>query len=420
MKILMCDVEGTIFKAEYRVDGVEYASTMWQPLARCLGEAAVEEEKQTHAKWKAGHYQNYTEWVKATVEIHRKYQLHVDDFNRLIEEAEYEDGVIEFFQGLNRREFIPVLVSGGFQELVGKAQRDLKINYGFGACEYIFHPDDGYLAEPRYTPCDFEGKFDYVKNLFSLFNLTKDDLIFVGDGKNDVHVAKKAALSFGINAHDELRQVVHHNVSSFREIALILKELERNLTRPASPSGPKELRKQEGRSVSVVQRQEHPLAAENAFLKDENKKIKQALNDLQGKLSRKGRVEDNELSILETDYLTLAARPLVQILDGVNVVLFGFQEEHDAYKYFASLHKNMRVIEGSKKTFRGDAMKHVDVIFIHRRYMGHSASWRAENLAMASVPYAILKREINNIERLENAMANVLARVSRLKDEAVP
>lgn len=35
-KLLVCDVEGTIFEAKYKIDGTDYASTMWQPLAHCL------------------------------------------------------------------------------------------------------------------------------------------------------------------------------------------------------------------------------------------------------------------------------------------------------------------------------------------------------------------------------------------------
>lgn len=48
MKLLVCDVEGTIFKAKFKIDGTDYPSTMWQPIAALLGEAAIEEERKTH------------------------------------------------------------------------------------------------------------------------------------------------------------------------------------------------------------------------------------------------------------------------------------------------------------------------------------------------------------------------------------
>ena len=43
-RFLVMDVEGTIFKASFRLHGVDYKSTLWQPIARELGDAAMEEE----------------------------------------------------------------------------------------------------------------------------------------------------------------------------------------------------------------------------------------------------------------------------------------------------------------------------------------------------------------------------------------
>ena len=57
-KLLVCDVEGTIFKAQYKIDGTDFASTMWQPLAKSLGEAAIDEERETHRKWESNEYNN--------------------------------------------------------------------------------------------------------------------------------------------------------------------------------------------------------------------------------------------------------------------------------------------------------------------------------------------------------------------------
>ena len=52
------------------------------------------------------------------------------------------------------------------------------------------------------------------------------DWIFIGDGKNDVEIAKLAPLSFGINAHEELAKIVTYNISSFEEIYEIIYKYE--------------------------------------------------------------------------------------------------------------------------------------------------------------------------------------------------
>jgi len=219
MKLLVCDVEGTIFKAKYKIDGTDYASTMWQPLAHCLGDDAIDEELATHQKWEGKEYDNYMDWVDATCEIHKKHKLTKKQFDGLIRSAEYMPGVEDFFRTLDRNKYIPVLVSGGFDELIHRAQHELNIKHGTAACKYNFNDGSGLLESWSVKPSDFEGKFDYVRNLFKAFKLNRlTDWIFIGDGKNDVDIAKRAPLSFGINAHADLAREVTYNVNDFVDI----------------------------------------------------------------------------------------------------------------------------------------------------------------------------------------------------------
>lgn len=259
MKLLVCDVEGTIFKAEYKTDGSEYASTMWQPLARCLGEAAIEEEKESEKKFHNKEYKNYAEWVEATIKIHKKYGLHRDVFHSLVNGAEYNEGVMEFFSTLDRSKYIPVLISGGFEELIGRAMRDLKIFYGYGACEYFFDENDGKLAGHKLKNCDFEDKFEHVESILKRFELSsKTDWVFIGDGKNDVHIAKKAPLSFGFKPHPHLAEVVDHKIGSFAEITSYLEN---------APE-----------KIDIYFSKEDKLIIENRLIIKENKELKEKLN----------------------------------------------------------------------------------------------------------------------------------------------
>lgn len=404
MKLLVCDVEGTIFKAKYRIEGTEFASTMWQPLAKCLGDVAVEEEKATHDKWKRNEYKNkYIDWVKDTVAIHKKYRLREKDFNKLIDEAEYEEGVIDFFNNLNRQHYIPVLVSGGFQELVRKAQKNLRINYGHGACEYTFD-SEGFLLEPRFTPCDFEGKYDYVNKLFTIYNLSPEDMIFIGDGLNDVPIARKSTLSFGINAHEELKKVVNHNVNNFHEIHDILKDYSHETyTHPTNKTKVK----------AKIITSDNPTIVEQLELKidefvKENTKLKQELNDLKGKKSKKEQIKSNEFIVKDSDYEVKSIKSLDELLSNCRIVLLGFRKEHEVFKHF-NKYKNITVVEGFSKNFSCDVMKSAQFIFIHIDYIAHSAGWRAKNAAMNTVPYANLKNT-NNVSKLQNAVSNVLVR----------
>lgn len=406
MKLLVCDVEGTIFKAKYRIEGTEYASTMWQPIAKMLGDDAIEEELETQAKWKRGEYPTYIDWVKATVAIHKKYQLLQTDFYSLIDDAEYEEGVLDFFDSLDRDQYVPVLISGGFQELVRRAQKDLRINYGHGACEYIFDSEDGYLLEPRYTPCDFEGKYDYVKNLLSLYKLSPMDIIFIGDGLNDVPIAKKAALRFGINAHEDLKKVVHHEVTNFYEIDKHLKNYSTETYKhtKSSTSSAKPIPVDD----TKVSREEL-LAQQVSELRKQNSQLKQELNDVEGKYGKKILIKENELTVLDSDYHLTPEKPLNELLDNVKVALIGFAKEHEIYRYFEKYHVNFIVIESIKKNFFANQLTAADVFFVHISYGPHAAGKRAMSVAGATTPYAILQ-DFKNIGKVQNAITNVLIR----------
>ena len=222
MKLFVCDVEGTIFQAKYKIEGTDYSSTMWQPIAYKLGDDAVREEHESHQKWDNKEYENYLEWVKATILIHQKYDLKKDAFFELVNNAMYNEGVVEFFNNIDRNEYIPVLISGGFQELIDRAKRELGIEYGIGACEYIWG-DDGRLVDWKLRQSDFGDKYSFLSDIFLEHSLNEtQDWVFVGDGKNDVDIASRAPIAFAINPHVELASVTPFTIDSFMEIIPIL------------------------------------------------------------------------------------------------------------------------------------------------------------------------------------------------------
>ena len=216
-RLIAFDLEGTIFKANHKIEGVDFASTMWQLLACKID--VVEQEKETHDKWENGIYQNYGEWVEDTFNIHKKYKLTQEIFNDVIATAEYNEGVIDFFKLLDRREWMPVIISGAFQELVDKACKDLDVKYGYGACRYTFNFETGLLDKYNYDPCDFKGKFGKFSMITEEEGINEDIFIFVGDGKNDEVIARKASIAFGINPHNKLKAIPGLiEISSFMDI----------------------------------------------------------------------------------------------------------------------------------------------------------------------------------------------------------
>ena len=55
MKLLVCDVEGTIFRPHMIKDS-QHASYIWTAIATALGKNAEREEIRTQEKWNRGEY----------------------------------------------------------------------------------------------------------------------------------------------------------------------------------------------------------------------------------------------------------------------------------------------------------------------------------------------------------------------------
>lgn len=221
MKLLVLDVEGTIFRIDIRLGGTSIDSTIWQGIAHGLGLEAVKEEVETHKRWEKGYYSSYLEWMKDTISIHERHGLSCGLFQRLISSAQYNLGVRETLAHVDRSSYELVLISGGFRELAARAQKDLKISHAFAACEYLFG-DDGTLVSYNLLPCDFEGKIAFIRLMLREYGLGSDDWLFVGDGVNDVPIAKTAPISIGYRAHPELKKIATYLIDDFRDLLGIL------------------------------------------------------------------------------------------------------------------------------------------------------------------------------------------------------
>jgi len=227
MKLLVCDVEGTIFRP-HKIKSTQHASYIWTAIAESLGKEAESEEINTQRKWHNGDYGSrrdgraYINWVNASIGIHIEHGLDEKTFRHLIDTAPYIDGVVDFFARLDHNKYIPILISGGIQNLNEKACRDLNIasDDSFAACKYFFNKKGLIDKDLTFSnTCDFYGKQELVKIALRKYGLGNTDWVFVGDGINDVSVAEwaseKSVVSIGISPVDAFKEVATHSFDSF-------------------------------------------------------------------------------------------------------------------------------------------------------------------------------------------------------------
>lgn len=210
-KIFFFDLEGTVLKKDFSLDNGKVAPSAWTVLAKELGEECYIEEERTKDKWLAGEYKGYLDWMKETVLIHQKYGLTKDTFDKVIESAELHPGVIETFDEIRKRESIICIISGGFKALCDRFHSRLKPDHAFCGCEYYFN-NTGNLISFNLLPTDEIGKAIFMKLVALEHNISPKDCAFVGDGKNDVHLAKEVGFSIAFNAQPELIQAATKSI----------------------------------------------------------------------------------------------------------------------------------------------------------------------------------------------------------------
>ena len=206
MKICFFDMEGTLLKKNLSLDNGKVAPSAWTVLAKEISEACYIEEEKTKDLWLTNKYMSYTQWMKETVEIQIKHGMNKTHLQTVLSQAELQKGAVELIQFLKKKGYLTVLISGGFKELADLTQRKLKIDHAYSACEYFFDKN-GSVEHFNLLPTDEEGKLVFMKHLASEYNSELENCIFIGDGKNDVFIAKNVGTSIAFNAQKELKDV---------------------------------------------------------------------------------------------------------------------------------------------------------------------------------------------------------------------
>ncbi|HHG0672219.1 TPA: HAD family hydrolase [Klebsiella pneumoniae] len=206
MKICFFDMEGTLLEKNSFLDNGKVAPSAWTVLAKEISEACFIEEEKTKDLWLANKYISYTQWMKETVEIQIKHGMHKRHLQTILSQAKIQKGALDLVHFLKSQGFLTVLISGGFKELADLTQRSLKIDHAYSACEYFFD-NNGRVEHFNLLPTDEEGKLVFMKHLASEYNSELENCIFIGDGKNDVFIAKNVGTSIAFNAQKELREV---------------------------------------------------------------------------------------------------------------------------------------------------------------------------------------------------------------------
>lgn len=230
--LIFLDLEGTLLEKEYRLDNGKVAPSAWTLLAEALGPDCFREEEATKDRWNSGGYASYVEWMRDTIRIHKKYGLKSHTFYEIMNSVKFMPGAKESLHKLRKCGMVTAIITGGFKALADRVQRAFKIDHALSGCEYFFNSKTEEIEHFNLLPSDEEGKADFMVSLGKEHGISPSNCVFVGDGKNDVHLARAVGFSIAFNAQEELKRVCNVSIDQlkgyedFTEVARIICERE--------------------------------------------------------------------------------------------------------------------------------------------------------------------------------------------------
>lgn len=219
IKLFFLDMEGTIFAKQYVPlpgDPLHHHS-LWSRLMYECGPAALVEDAKTMRKWERGEYGSYLDWAADSVAILRRHGLTRDQFQAVIDSIDYNQGVVETIHELHRRAIRTAIVSGGFFGQARRAQVELGIPHCYAAVD-LYWSEQGEIVHCNILPSDYRGKVDFVRLMLRECGCLSHECAFVGDGQNDVLIAREVGLSFACDAHPDLQREATHTIVNFSEL----------------------------------------------------------------------------------------------------------------------------------------------------------------------------------------------------------
>ena len=201
------------------MDGVLFKDVnFWMELHRVFG--TLEEGKILTKKYLHTDYQRLVEEVVVNLWKDKE----AEPYFNLIKDLEYLPGIKELFTYIKNQDFITAIISASSIDAARRVQKEFGIDHIY-ANELIIR--NGKITGEFIWPIAEGGvnKAKIVENLCEEFNISPEEVIFVGDSINDVEASKVVGLSIAFNTDcEELKQVATHVIDSndLRDVIKIL------------------------------------------------------------------------------------------------------------------------------------------------------------------------------------------------------
>lgn len=186
------DFDGTLTKS---VDPI--VKTTWECIWTLLG-YDVRDCQKLHRRFDKKEI-THTEWCQLTENKFKERHLRKDAVQSIANKITLIDGTEETFLELRKRDIKIYIVSGSILLVIQSVLGALNECVDMIKANILRFDEEGYLTKIVGTKYDFEGKADFINQIADELQISTQDILFVGNSRNDHFAHESGAKTLCIN-----------------------------------------------------------------------------------------------------------------------------------------------------------------------------------------------------------------------------
>ncbi len=210
-KLIIFDLDGTL------IDDTIY---IWKTLHEHF-ETDPLRRRQAYQDYRAGKI-DYNRWAQIDLELLKDRNVSRNDIDALFENLKLVPNARETLLSLKNRSWKMAVISGSVDRALYSVLPDADELFDDVFINVLKFDKKGFLQDIVPTPFDMEHKAAGLHFLADKYNINIQDVVFVGDNDNDVHIAREAGMSIAFNSKSRQLERVSTFVVAENDLRIIL------------------------------------------------------------------------------------------------------------------------------------------------------------------------------------------------------
>ncbi len=191
-KLIIFDFDGTLNKPSK-------LSNSWARIWDKIG--CKEEDERLYNLYKNKQI-TYEEWAKLVIGVYRREGVSKELINTIAKETPLINNLDKLLNELQNRNIKVYIFSGGIKNVIEASLGDLKNYIEHIEADNLIFDKNNIVEDIEFTKLTVEDKSFYVNELLKEYNLSPDEVLFIGNGSNDEDVYKTKVKTICFNPDD--------------------------------------------------------------------------------------------------------------------------------------------------------------------------------------------------------------------------